>query len=61
MAFDEQGQADTLERKVEICERAYQDTDPTGRLQTTAISSSTPTFLLLLPVLKSTTNMQSIS
>ena len=24
MAFDEQGQADTLERKVEICERAYQ-------------------------------------
>jgi 5-methyltetrahydrofolate--homocysteine methyltransferase len=23
MAFDEQGQADTLERKVEICERAY--------------------------------------
>lgn len=24
MAFDEKGQADTLERKVEICERAYQ-------------------------------------
>ncbi len=23
MAFDEQGQADTLERKVEICERSY--------------------------------------
>ena len=23
MAFDEQGQADTVERKVEICERAY--------------------------------------
>ncbi|MFL5136495.1 MAG: dihydropteroate synthase, partial [Microvirga sp.] len=23
MAFDEQGQADTLERKVEICTRAY--------------------------------------
>jgi 5-methyltetrahydrofolate--homocysteine methyltransferase len=23
MAFDEQGQADTAERKVEICERAY--------------------------------------
>ena len=24
MAFDEQGQADTLERKVEICERSYE-------------------------------------
>ena len=24
MAFDEQGQADTIERKVAICERAYQ-------------------------------------
>ena len=23
MAFDEQGQAETAERKVEICERAY--------------------------------------
>ena len=23
MAFDEQGQAETVERKVEICERAY--------------------------------------
>ena len=23
MAFDEKGQADTIERKVEICERAY--------------------------------------
>ena len=23
MAFDEQGQADTVERKVDICERAY--------------------------------------
>ena len=23
MAFDEKGQADTLERKVEICSRAY--------------------------------------
>jgi len=23
MAFDEQGQADTVERKVAICERAY--------------------------------------
>ena len=23
MAFDEQGQADTLERKIAICQRAY--------------------------------------
>ena len=31
MAFDEKGQADTLERKVNICERAYRI--PTERLQ----------------------------
>lgn len=23
MAFDEQGQADTYERRIEVCERAY--------------------------------------
>jgi cobalamin-dependent methionine synthase I len=28
MAFDEQGQADTFARKVEICQRAYLDTPP---------------------------------
>ena len=28
MAFDEQGQADTLARRIEICERAYRRSDP---------------------------------
>jgi cobalamin-dependent methionine synthase I len=32
MAFDEQGQADTVERKVEICERAYNIARPRSRL-----------------------------
>ena len=32
MAFDEQGQADTFERKIEICERAYQHPRRRGRL-----------------------------
>ena len=32
MAFDEEGQADTLERKVEICTRAYKHPDRRGRL-----------------------------
>jgi hypothetical protein len=32
MAFDEQGQADTFERKTEICARAYEDPDRGGRL-----------------------------
>ena len=34
MAFDEQGQADTTERKVAICERAYKLLDRAGRLPT---------------------------
>jgi 5-methyltetrahydrofolate--homocysteine methyltransferase len=32
MAFDEQGQADTYERKIEICERAYRAAGGRGRL-----------------------------
>ena len=32
MAFDEQGQADTIERKVEICKRSYRLSDRDGRL-----------------------------
>ena len=32
MAFDEKGQADTKERKVEICERAYEHAGEPGRL-----------------------------
>ena len=42
MAFDEQGQADTVERKVEICERAYRLlVERRGHRRGT--SSSTPT------------------
>ena len=33
MAFDEQGQADTIERKVAICQRAYALLTETGRLR----------------------------
>ena len=33
MAFDEQGQADTAERKVEICARSYEAADREGRLR----------------------------
>ena len=33
MAFDETGQADTIERKVEICQRAYKLLTETGRLR----------------------------
>ena len=32
MAFDENGQADTLERRVDICERAYKILNRTGWL-----------------------------
>ena len=32
MAFDEQGQAETAERKFEICKRAYKLLDRDGRL-----------------------------
>ena len=32
MAFDEQGQADTVERKIAICERAYEHPHRAGRL-----------------------------
>ncbi len=31
MAFDERGQADTLERRQDICARCLQDPDRTGR------------------------------
>jgi 5-methyltetrahydrofolate--homocysteine methyltransferase len=54
MAFDEQGQADTFERKIEICERAYRVlvTRWTFRPKT---SSSTPTSSPLPPASKSKT------
>ena len=51
MAFDEKGQADTQERKVEICERAYKIlTEQVASIH--RISFSIRTFLPLLPVLK---------
>ncbi|MBO1996794.1 dihydropteroate synthase [Staphylococcus epidermidis] len=60
MAFDEKGQADTFERKTEICERAYRIlVDEVGFRPRT--SSSTPTCSRSPPVLKSTTTTASIS
>ncbi len=56
MAFDEEGQADTTERKVEICTRAYRLlTEKAGFPR--RISSSTRTFLRWPRVLRSTTPM----
>ena len=43
MAFDEQGQADTVERKVEICGRAYDLAHRARRLRRPRTSSSTRT------------------
>ena len=43
MAFDETGQADTVARKVEICQRAYKLLDREGRASTRTTSSSTRT------------------
>ena len=54
MAFDEQGQADTRARKIEICRRAYKIlTEEVASRQ--KISSSTRTSSRLPPALKSTT------
>ena len=43
MAFDEEGQADTVERKVAICERAYRLLVEQRRRSRPRTSSSTPT------------------
>ena len=60
MAFDEQGQADTLERKVEICTRAYHLlTEKVGFPP--GILSSTPIFSRWRPASSSTTITASIS
>ena len=40
MAFDERGQADTFERKIEVCERAYRILTAAGRLPARRTSSS---------------------
>lgn len=54
MAFDEQGQADTRERKIEICRRAYKFS-PKRWASRRKTLSSTRTFSPWRPVLKSTT------
>ena len=60
MAFDEQGQADTIARKVSICQRAYKllteraDFDPSDII-------SIRTFLRLRPASRSTTTTPSTS
>ena len=54
MAFDEEGQADTIERKFEICERAYRIlTEEVGFRR--KISSSTRTSLPWRPASRNTT------
>ncbi len=60
MAFDEKGQADTFERKTEICARAYRilTTKSASRPRT---SSSTPTSSPSPPASRSTTTTPSIS
>jgi 5-methyltetrahydrofolate--homocysteine methyltransferase len=59
MAFDEQGQADTRDRKVEICERAYRllDTRPASARRT---SSSTRTCLAVATGSRSTTSCEGL-
>jgi len=60
MAFDEQGQADTFQRKTEICARAYRIlVDEVGFRPKT--SSSIPTSSPSPPALPSTTTTPSIS
>jgi 5-methyltetrahydrofolate--homocysteine methyltransferase len=60
MAFDEQGQADTFERKTQICERAYRLlVDELGFPPRT--SSSTPTSSPSPPASRSTTTTRSTS
>ena len=59
MAFDEHGQADSAERKVAICERAYALLSRTGPSRTT--SSSTPTFSRSPPASTSIAVMRSTS
>ncbi len=58
MAFDEQGQADTAKRKIDICTRAYQaaDRSTASRRKT---SSSIPTFSPSPPASKSTPTTRS--
>ena len=61
MAFDEQGQADTAERKFEICKRAYDLLTEDGRLPAARTSSSIRTSSRSPPASRSTTTTASPS
>ena len=56
MAFDEQGQAETVERKVAICGRAYDLLTERGRLRARGHRSSTRTSSPSRPGSRSTTS-----
>jgi cobalamin-dependent methionine synthase I len=60
MAFDEKGQADTFERKIEICKRAY-DLLTRSRLSRRKTSSSIRIFSRSQPASKNTTTTRSTS
>ena len=55
MAFDEQGQADTIERKVAICQRAYRAADRAAPASIRPTSSSIRTSSRSRPASRSTT------
>ena len=59
MAFDEQGQADTAERKVAICEAGLSPAHRAGRASRRKTSSSTPTSSRSPPGSRSTTTTAS--
>ena len=61
MAFDEKGQADTVARKIEICERSYKHPDASKSASRPKTSSSTRTSSRSPPASKSTTTTPSIS
>ncbi len=54
MAFDEDGQADNLERRQQICQRSYDTAGQSDWLPGGRYYLSTPMYLQLLLVLKST-------
>ena len=61
MAFDEEGQAVTAERKVAICDRAYKLLTEEVGLRARRTSSSTPTSSPSAPASRSTTTTRSSS
>ena len=61
MAFDETGQADTLEKKTAICRARLRHSGRIGSVSRRRTSSSIPTFSPLPPGWRSTTAMGSLS